>query len=79
MYTNEWYVSESGFCVHVLRHIIVKISHIGNEDKLSMATRETIEPYQQGKEDWTSYTERLKQYFAVNDVPTAVLAVCNTA
>ena len=58
--------------MHVLRHI-VEISHIGDEDKLSMVTHGTIGPFQQGKEDWTSYTELcLEQYFGANDVQSAV-------
>ena len=32
-----------------------------------MANHGTIGPFEQGKEDWTSYSERLEQYFAVND------------
>ena len=33
-----------------------------------MTTHGTIGPFEQGKEDWTSYTERLEQYFTVNDI-----------
>ena len=37
-----------------------------------MATHGTIGPFQHEKEDWTSYTERLEQYFAASDVQNAV-------
>ena len=36
-----------------------------------MANHEPIGPFEQGKEDWTSYSERLEQYFAANDVTDA--------
>ena len=60
-------------CACVKTYYIVEISHIGDEDKLSMVTHGTIGPFQQGKEDWTSYTELcLEQYFGANDVQSAV-------
>ena len=36
-----------------------------------MANHGTISPFEQGKEDWTSYSEHLEQYFAANDVTDA--------
>jgi hypothetical protein len=33
-----------------------------------MAQHGSVGPFDQGKEDWTAYTERLEQYFAANDV-----------
>jgi hypothetical protein len=42
----------------------------------------TIAPFDRATEDWTSYTERLEQYFAANDVESAakqraiLLSVC---
>ena len=47
-----------------------------------MTTHGTIGPFEQGREDWTSYTERLEQYFAANGVEDAgkqraiLLSVC---
>ena len=33
-----------------------------------MATHGTVAAFAPGKEDWSSYTERLDHYFAANDV-----------
>ena len=47
-----------------------------------MTTHGTIGPFEQGREDWTSYTERLEQYFTANGVEDAgkqraiLLSVC---
>ena len=37
-----------------------------------MSTHGSIGPFVVGREDWVSYTERLEQYFAANDVEDAV-------
>ena len=50
-----------------------------------MSTHGTIGPFEQGREDWTSYTERLEQYFAANGVEDAgkqhaiLLSVCGSS
>ena len=31
----------------------------------------SVSPFEGSQEDWRSYTERLQQYFAANDVRTA--------
>ena len=49
----------------------IRYNTFGDEDKLDMANHGTIGPFEQGKEDWTSYSERLEQYFAANDVTDA--------
>ena len=36
-----------------------------------MATHGSVGEFNSGVEDWASYTERLKQYFAANDVENA--------
>ena len=49
----------------------IRYNTFGDEDKLNMANHGTISPFEQGKEDWTSYSEHLEQYFAANDVTDA--------
>ena len=50
-----------------------------------MATHGSIGPFEPKEEDWTSYTERLEQYFTANDVEDAgkqraiLLSVCGAA
>ena len=47
-----------------------------------MATHGSVRPFEPKEEDWTSYTERLQQYFTANDVKNAdkqrgiLLSVC---
>ena len=36
-----------------------------------MSLHGTVGEFQQGQEDWTSYCERLEQYFTANDVADA--------
>ena len=42
------------------------IRHFGDED--GMATHGSVTVFEQSKEDWTSYVERLNFYFTANDV-----------
>ena len=55
-----------------------------NEDS-SMATHASVGTFEDGREEWTSYTERLEQYFEANDIKTAekkraiLLSVCGAA
>ena len=44
------------------------ILHLATRIKFVMAQHGSVGPFDQGKEDWTAYTERLEQYFAANDV-----------
>ena len=47
-----------------------------------MATHGSVGAFEDGREEWTSYTERLQQYFTANDIKTAekqraiLLSVC---
>ena len=40
-----------------------------------MANHGTIGEYDPQKEDWTSYSERLQEYFTANDVDAAAKSV----
>ena len=59
----------------------IKILHFGDED---MAVKHgTIGEFDSGIEDWTSYTERLEQYFVANNVGedkqrATLLSVCGS-
>ena len=37
----------------------------------SMATHRSVGAFEDGREEWTSYTERLEQYFEANDIKTS--------
>ena len=61
----------------------VYIPQFGDEGKtIAMATHGSIGEFDPDREDWTSYTERLEQYFTANDVKDAgkqraiLLSVC---
>ena len=61
----------------MVRSVVLKCSrklnellHFGDEDKL-MATHAALGEFESTREDWTSYTERLEQYFLANDVDSA--------
>ena len=43
----------------------------GDEEKASMAMHGTVPPYVPGKEEWSSYAERLTHYFIANGVDDA--------
>ena len=53
-------------------YLIINSSYyiFGDEDKL-MATHGTLGEFDSNREDWTSYSERLEQYFQANDVESA--------
>ena len=50
-----------------------------------MASHGTLSDFDSDREDWTSYTERLEQYFEANDVVSAVkqrailLSICGAS
>ena len=50
-----------------------------------MASHGTLSDFDSEREDWTSYTERLEQYFEANDVVSAVkqrtilLSICGAS
>ena len=50
-----------------------------------MASHGTLSDFDSDREDWTSYTERLEQYFEANDVVSAVkqrailLSICGVS
>ena len=48
-----------------------QIYYIGDESEIDMARHGTVGEYDNTREDWLSYTERLQQYFAANDVRNA--------
>ena len=43
----------------------------GDKEKASMAMHGTVPPYVPGKEEWSSYAERLTHYFIANGVDDA--------
>ncbi len=45
--------------------------YISGDEDLAMATHGSVGEFNDTVEDWTSYTERLEQYFAANDVASA--------
>ena len=58
-------------CAPKLVSISDNLSHTGDEGKKSavaMAVHGSVGEFDQTKESWASYTERLDQYFAANDV-----------
>ena len=42
--------------------------YIGDEDEIDMVEHGTLGEYDTTRQDWLSYTKRLQQYFATNDV-----------
>ena len=67
---------------------VPKCSHniFGDESEdSSMATHASVGTFEDGREEWTSYTERLEQYSEANDIKTAekkraiLLSVCGAA
>ena len=50
-----------------------------------MATHDGFGAFEEGREEWASYTEHLEQYFTANDTKTAekkrtiLLSVCGAA
>ena len=69
----------------LLKYQLTNITFLATRIKAPIASHGTLSDFDSDREDWTSYTEHLEQYFEANDVVSAVkqqailLSICGAS